>query len=247
MKKLHIIVFTFTLCSIAFGQTDKLFEMNEIFVKDSSQFKTESDFRKRDSAFFEDDNYIVRKTCSGEWGGTIWFKNKLTGIEYSCEATCPVVVNKVNGTYVVTSTLAHMVGFSTVIEIVNPDSMAIFQLPEPRQIKRKMKIYYISDRESSSKKGTKILVDSVGAMVIASFPHNDQLFHIVTDFQKTYISKIENNTFVTVDTLSNSSLWTYDPELIRTDDGHSIVFFSNQEAKGYLDIYGNKMNLIRYQ
>lgn len=111
MKK-YLTVLTFTICSITFGQTDKLFNVNEIFVKDSSQYKTERDFIKQDSAFFEDENYLVRKSCSGEWGGTIWFKNKVTGIEYSCEATCPVAVNKVNGKYIVTTTLAHMIGFS---------------------------------------------------------------------------------------------------------------------------------------
>lgn len=247
MKKLFFIVLTFAICSISFGQTGKLFDVNEVFIKDSSQFKTESDFRKQDSAFFEDENYLVRKTCSGEWGGTIWFKNKITGIEYSCEATCPVIVNKVNGKYIVTSTLAHMIGFSQVIEITNPDSMAVFKLPEPRQKKRKVKLYYIGDDESNSKKGTNLLVDSVGVLTIATFPFNDQLFHIVTDFQKTFITKIEHNKFVTLDTISNTSIWTYDPEVIRTVDGHYIVFFSNEEAKGYLDICGNKINLIRYK
>jgi hypothetical protein len=131
MKKSIIIILTFTICSVSFGQTRKLFEVNEVLIKDSTQFKTERDFIKRDTAFFEDETYLVRKTCSGEWGGTIWFKNKISGIEYSCEATCPVIVNKLNGKYYVTSTLAHMFGFSEVIEISRPDSMAVFKLPEP--------------------------------------------------------------------------------------------------------------------
>lgn len=232
---------------MSFGQTDNPFVINEVFIQDSSLFKAERDFTKRDSVFYEDENYIVRKTCSGEWGGTIWFKNKLTGIEYSCEATCPVIVNKVNGKYIVTTTLAHMIGFSKIIEINNPDSMAVFKLPEPRQKKGKRTLYYVGDNESNSTKGTNTLVDSVRVMTIATFPFNEQLFHIVTDFHKTYISKIENNRFVTIDTISNTSIWTYNPEVIKTVDGHYIVFFTNQETNGYLDIYDNKIDLIRYK
>lgn len=247
MKKLLFTVLILTINLISFGQTRKLFEVNEIFIKDSTKFKTEHDFRIQDSIFFEDDNYLVRKSCSGEWGGTIWFKNKNTSIEYSCEATCPVIVHKVDGKYIVTSTLAHMAGFSKVIEIENPDSMEVFKLPKPRQKKRKRKLYYIGDNESNSKTGTKTLVDSVGVFTIATFPLEGELFHVVTDFQKTFITKIEHNKFVTIDTISNTSIWTYDPEVIRTGNGHYIVFFSNQEAEGYIDIYENKINLIRYK
>jgi hypothetical protein len=246
MKKILFIVLAFISCSNTFGQSENLFEINEVFIKDSSQFKTARDFSKQDSAFFEDENYIVRKTCSGEWGGTIWFKHKITGIEYSCEATCPVIVNKVDGKYIVTSTLAHMIGFSEIIEITNPDSMAVFKFPKPRLKKGKMKLYYVGDDESNSKKGTTQLVDSLGVLTIASFTYDNQLFHVVTDFKKTFITKIEQNKFVTLYTISNSSIWTYNPEVIRTTDGHFIVFFNNEAAKGYLDIDANKITLIRY-
>lgn len=61
---------------------------------------------------------LVSKSCRGEFGGTIKFKSKKTGIEYCCASTCPVVVNKVSGKYIVTNTLAHMRGFSELIEII---------------------------------------------------------------------------------------------------------------------------------
>lgn len=121
--------------------------------------------------------------------------------------------------------------------------MAVFKLPVRRQKKGMRQVYLIGETESNSKKGTNVLVDSIKLMTIATFPFNDQLYHVVTDFKKTYISKIENNNFVTVDTISNSSIWTYEPVVIRTIDGHYIVFFKTQ---GYLEIYDNKINLIRY-
>jgi hypothetical protein len=231
----------------ACGQNSQLFEIKETIINDSARIKKISDFEKIDSFFFQDDLYTVRKTCSGEWGGSVWFKNKKSGVEYSCNATCPVVINKFNGKYIVTCTLAHLSGSSEIIEIANPDSMDIFKLPEPRANKRKMIYRYVGDNESRSTKGIKQLTDSIGVLTIASFPYNGQLYHIVTDFRKTFLAQIENKKFVTIDTISNESLWTYDPEVIRTKDNHNIIFFTNEKVSGYIDLLDNKLNVIRYK
>ena len=70
---------------------------------------------RTNDTLFEDDRFIVTKTCSGEWGGTIKFKSKENGTVYACAATCPVIVNKLNGKYIVTNSLSHLDGFCTVI------------------------------------------------------------------------------------------------------------------------------------
>jgi len=247
MKEIIFIFLTLIIYLNSYGQTEGLFEIKEFIVKDSLQRRTVSDFKRQNSNFYEDENYIVSKTCSGEWGGTIKFKNKRTGVETSCSATCPVVVNKLNGKYFVTNTLAHLMGFSELIEIPNPDSLSIFKLPKPRNRKGKTAIRYVGDDESKSTIATRQLVDSIGVLTLASFIYKEQLFHIVTDFQKTFVAKIENKKFVTIDAISKESIWTYDPEVIKTIDDHYVVFFSNETTKGYLDIYDNKINLIRYK
>lgn len=206
---------------------------------------SKSDFKLNPNNIFEDSLYIVSKTCSGEWGGTIKFKNKKTGIEYSASSTCPVVVNKLNGKYYITNTLAHLSGFSEILEISNPDLMTVFELPKPRSKKGKTIVRYVGDDESKSTNGTKQLVDSIGLLTLASFPYNGQLYHIVTDFKKTFLTKIENNRFVTIDTVSNKSIWTYDPEVFLKDNGHMIVLFKNQEVEGVLDIYENQITVRR--
>lgn len=251
MKNKICILFSLTLCLRLFGQSlnypiKTTFEINEIIIKDSTQLKMIRDFKKLDSVFYEDDNYFVSKTCSGEWGGTIWFRNKNTGIEYFCEATCPVGVNKINGKYIVTNTLDHMGGSSEVIEIDNPDSLNVFVFPEPRGEKNGFKWGYMGDNESKSKKGVKQLVDSMGILIIASFPYNGQVFHIVTDNKSTVVAGIENNRLVTIDTISNMPIRMMREEVIRTIDNHYIIFFKTREVKGNLDIFDNKINLIQY-
>jgi hypothetical protein len=199
------------------------------------------------SNFYEDDKYVVRTTCSGEWGGTVWFKNKKTGIERSCIASCPVVINKLDGKYFVTATLNHLVGFSQIIEIDNPESLTVFKLPKPRAVIGKRIIRAVGDDESNSTRGSKILLDTMKISILVSFPFNGELYHIITDYKKTYIAKIENKKFLTIDTISNKSIWTNDPEVIKTVDGHSIVLFHNERTAGYLDIFNDKIILIRYR
>lgn len=235
-----IILLTFFLTTSCFGQ-DK-FIIKDIIGQDGFN---ENNGKVNPSNIFEDSLYILSKTCSGEWGGTIKFKNKKTGIEYSAASTCPVVVNKLNEKYYITNTLAHMSGFSEILEISNPDLMTVFELPKPRSKKGKTNVRYVGDDESKSTNGTKQLVDSNGVLTLASFPYNGQLYHIVTDFKKTFLTKIENNSFVTIDTISDKSIWTYNPEVFVKDDGHIIVLFKNQEVEGVLEIFGNQITVRR--
>jgi len=235
-----IVLFTFFLTTSCFGQ--EKFIIKDIIEQDGF---SENNVKVNPNNIFEDSLYIVSKTCSGEWGGTIKFKNKMTGIEYSAASTCPVVVNKLNGKYYITNTLAHMIGLSEILEISNPDLMTVFVLPKPTGKKGKRIVIYAGADESKSKNGTKQLVDSIGILTLASFPYNGQLYHVVTDFKKTFLTKIENNRLVTIDTISDKSIWTYNPEVFVKDDGHMIVLFKNQEVEGVLEIYGNQITVRR--
>lgn len=121
----------------------------------------------------------------------------------------------------------------------------MFELPRPRAKHGEYITRYVGDDKSKSTKGSKSLVDSVGILTLASFPYKGHLYHIVTDFRKTFLTKVENNRFVTIDLISNESIWTYAPEVLRTADNHFIVFFKNDKVNGYLDVVNNKINLIR--
>ena len=141
--------------------------------------------------------------------------------------------------------MAHLSGFSEILEISYPDLMTVFKLPKPRSKKGKNIVRYVGDDESKSTEGTKKLVDSIGVLTLASFPYNGLLYHIVTDFKKTFLTKIENNKFVTVDTIFDKSIWTYNPEVFIKGDGHLIVFFKNQEVEGVLEIHKNQITVRR--
>lgn len=244
MRFICIIIFNFILCSAVYAQ-EGLFNIREV-IDTVIPKKTPKDFVKSSAVFFEDEHYLISKTCSGEWGGTVKFKNKKTGIEYACAANCPLMVNKIAGKYILTNTLAHLIGFSEILEIENPDSMTVFKLSKPRKVKGKF-VRYVGDDESKSVKGTRKLFDGTGILMIASFPYQEQLYHIVTDTEKTFLSKIEEGKLVTIATISDKSIRDYKQEVIRTVDNRYLIFFNNARINGYIEISGNEILLMRYK
>lgn len=138
-----------------------------------------------------------------------------------------------------------MDGFSEIIEINNPDSLEVYELPKYKKEPSGKTIISLSDYESKSRKGTKRLADSIGLLALSTFPYNGQLYHIVTDFKKTFLTKNVNGKFESIDTISNESLWTYNPEVFITSNKHYIMFFSNEMAEGYLDIADNRIKIVR--
>ena len=216
---------TFVFLTIScFGQED--FIINELVKPKKFKYLNKSDIKGNRSVIYEDSLYVVSKTCNGEFGGKVIFKSKKTCIDFITEATCPVVVNKLNDKYYVTNTLAHLIGSSNIIEISNPEEIGI-------------------GVDSIYLKGIKYIVDSVGVLTLSSFPYNGELYHIVTDFKKTYLTKVENNAFVTIDTVSNECLWTYNPRVLVTESGHFVTFFNNYDTEGYFDIFENQITVVR--
>lgn len=240
MRYLLYILLTITSVTTSHGQTISQFQVTDTILTEREKSRIEK-LKKDRRIFFEDDTYKVTKTCSGEWGGTVRFTDKKTNIEYSCKSTCPVSVIKRDGEYIVTSSLAHLSGSTEIIKISDPKSMDVFQLPPPRKKKGKKVFRYIGDNESKSKKGTETLLDSVGVLTLGSFLFEKELFHVVTDFKRTYIAKIENKRFVMIEFICNGRTWTYDNGVIATEDGHLIIAIQG----GYIDIFDNQVRVLR--
>ena len=226
------------------AQTNDKFIIKEYWL-DSISEKGKSYFNVDNNIIYEDSLYTVSRSCSGEWGGTIKFKNRKTGIEYSAASTCPVIVNKLNGRYYVTNSLAHLRCFSEVLEITNPEKMSVFKLPKPRKKKGKFILRYIGDTESQSTKGTKRLVDTVGLMTLVSFPYRGQLYHVMTTYERTLLTTIVNNRLVTVDTVCDQPLWNSYPTILYTKDKHLDIYFEDRQTKGYLEIFDNQIKIVR--
>lgn len=241
MRTTVYLIWTLLVPTITVGQTADLFQVSNGIITDSLKIKIET-WKKNKPTFYEDNDYLVTKTCSGEWGGTVKFKNKKTGIEYACSATCPVSINKIADKYYVTNSLGHLSGSCEVLEISQPDSMEIYKVSPPRKKKGKTLIKYAGDDESKSTKGTKKLVRNYGMLIMGSFLFNGDFFHVVSDDKETYIATIENGQLKSVKFITNADVFTYDTEIIKTEDGHLLIPISG----GYIDIFKNNVKILKH-
>ncbi len=198
--------------------------------------------------FFEDDDYIAYPICKGEWGGSIFFVDKKTKNKYGCQATCPLIVNKIRNKYFVTASLAHMGGFSTILEIKDPTKLTPYQEP----INEK-KYRNIVEEILTGTDGAKVLVDTIGVMTLASFKYKDELYHIITENEfkskrdGTNICTIKDGRYKIISRLSDKSLWSYEMKNIKSKDGDQFYLFNNSEVNGFIYFKENKISIYYFR
>lgn len=191
---------------------------------------------------FEDENYEVWKSCSGEWGGSVYLKNKKTGKLFATKSTCAVSVNKINNKYYVSNSLEHLFGSCNITEISNPEHLKpILKLPSFHP--------EISTREyeTDNSSGTKHLVDSSGVLIRTSFEYQNKLYSILTDNQgkKNTISEIQNNKFKTVIELPDYIFYSK-PIIIKGKNNSQKLYFQGTKT-GTLEIIKNQIKIIYYK
>lgn len=190
---------------------------------------------------YNDPKYEVWKTCSGEWGGSVYFKNKKSGKIYYAEATCPVSVNKINNKYYISNSLSHLFGSSDILEINDPEKMeqtTKTPLYHPDIITR--------EYESHSSKGTKKLIDTVGAVIMSSFVYKQKLYSILLNYSSTQatISELRDNKFYTIKEI-DTDLFSDHPLIIKESETHQKIYLQ-QPRSGILEIKENKIKFISY-
>lgn len=134
-----------------------------------------------DNLIYEDSIYYVTSTCSGEFGGTIFFKDKKSNNTYVASSVCSVVVNRINNSYYVTNYLQHLSGFTEV-----------YVIEDPHKLQTKEDFILAKKRESRSREGTVSLLDSMEFEIISSFKNDDKLYHLYRSRDTISIGEIKN-------------------------------------------------------
>lgn len=196
-----------------------------------------------DSAFYEDDDYLVLRHCDGEWGGSVVFKHKASGLRYYCAATCPVMINKFNGYYYITASLDHMTSSTQIIEIKDPKKLNL-----KIRLEKRLPPGTIMPRGSdydTSRTGSTKVASARGFYTLASFVSNGVLYHLISDTGKSYIAAITDGKFEIVKKLTDYYL--NDNEYIprTTADGHCQLYFESDSGMGYIDIAGKDIRFYR--
>jgi hypothetical protein len=177
---------------------------------------------------YDDKEYTVYSNCNGEFGGTIFFLDKETKLKYEGSSTCPIIINRIGTEYYITNYLAHDGEIANVIKISNPKNL------------EKSDWNFNSDLGSIKTKGIKKLLDNTSLYISTSFVYNQKLLHIYSDWNKTYIGRIENEKMKMIYEFD----FNFYSQLNQvTDNGKQILNFMtpNNKEKGILIIEENNL------
>lgn len=241
MKILYVFLFLILLNSCKKNQSIFKIETQTVNKNIVDQLK-QLTFPNSPGLLYSDEKYEVWKSCSGEWGGTVYFKNKQTGkIRYAI-ATCPVSINKINGKYYVSNSLSHMMGNSNILEISDPENMKLtnkIPIDHPDIITR--------EYEAQSHQGTKKIIDSNQAIIKTSFVYNGKLYSILSNIQGTAatVSELKNNRFQTVATFPEKLFYS-DPIIIKGAGNYQKLYFQRPTPLT-LEINRNNLKLTFYK
>ncbi len=198
---------------------------------------------------YEDDEFLVRTCCAGEFGGAIYFKDKKTRKTYSCQATCLAGIQKINGSFYLTSSLPHISGMSKVFKIKNPRNL--YEIKKKCQLEncRWYDIYPEDFRQEIKHpvgydKGYEILLDTSNINIIGSFVKKSQLYHIYSDSKNTYLGYIKEKKIVAIDTLANKRVHFGN---VRDIKHNSNIFpIKSQDFNGLIIIKGMQIKMIEF-
>lgn len=118
--------------------------------------------------FYGDGLYYIYSDCNGEWGGSVNFKSKKTNEVYKADIACPIVVNKIADEYYFTT------------KDDEQGSFALYKVANPMQL-------------NVATQSVELLHEASGMFFSTSFVLDNQLIHLYSDENATYLGVFENN------------------------------------------------------
>jgi len=220
---------------------DSLFFLREDGLKSSNFKMSLNDFQFEEleienRSLLVDEKYEIYASCNGEWGGTIFFKDKNSDAVYEGSSTCVDIINKINDEYYITNYMPHMHGFASVLRI-----------SDPKKMKKSSNINALMNRtieeqiSHSSWDGMEVLMDTLGFRIQESFVLKEKLLHLYFDESGTFIGEVKNDSVVPKYKFD----FTFYPEhhQVTADGKHVLSFLTKEELEnGILVIDNNKMD-----
>jgi len=196
---------------------------------------------------FQDSDYFISGTCSGEWGGTIYFTDKKTLKTYEGGCQCVLDVIKQKGYYNITTSLDHMAGFMSIFNVKEPRKLKRYHPPQPIEKGHPIKLRPVGSNESNSTKGMIKIVDTIGSTCDGSFRIKKSIFYIVErssykNPKGVWLDSIKNNKLVQMDNLTN---WGITGEGYQNFSYNDIIItpFDNKNFSGFICIIKDKVDL----
>lgn len=161
---------------------------------------------------YSDERYLVYQSCFGEFGGDLLFQDRgAKDSVYYLQSTCPLMIDKRDGGYYITVTLAHLEGSGKVQFIKSPEELVRVHLDSLWSDWQSRMYPDLSSFEIWKILGSqgKVLIDTTGVTFDLFFPYQEQDYLIFSDHSNTYIGRLLPDSLITVDTLLNRPTMGY--------------------------------------
>ena len=196
---------------------------------------------KEQPILFADEDFIVYRRCSGEFGGTIYFYDRKNEETYFTEATCANTVKKENGKYQILSHLGHMGGTSDIKIIDDPRDLS---KASKKQLKIESGNLGYQDKSNSSRKS----LDFYGIQLFSNFRINEREVFLVHLNESTFLAKIDETEVQIINPLFNNNIYTHDP-ITRQYGNHTLIsmdFYGTARDRevSLMIIHNNEINLL---
>jgi hypothetical protein len=155
---------------------------------------------------FEDSEFIVFGDCNGEFGGTIYFFEKVSEDIFFTESTCANSVFKKDTKYLVLAQLGHGTGFTEIKSIDNPRNLTKAKKSEIRKTKEGGALGYADKSEAYQK-----LLDLFGIQIFSTFNYQGRQLYIVRLNDMTFLSEIKETEIQIVNPLFEKAFYTHQP------------------------------------
>lgn len=153
---------------------------------------------------FSDEQYIVYRKCSGEFGGTIYFYNRESEETYFTESTCANTVFKKNGQYHILAHLGHMMGTSEIKIIDEPKNLS---KAKKSQLKiRRGNLGYQDESNAFTKP-----LDLFGIQLFSTFSIENRQVFLAHLNESTFLAEIDGTEIQIVNPLFDYDKYTHDP------------------------------------
>lgn len=197
---------------------------------------------------YKDDEFQVRSCCKGEFGGALYFDDLKSGKTYSCPSTCLASIQKFDGSFYVTSSLAGY--FASVIKIDNP--RGLFEIHHEGQL-NDCSWYDIYPEDPTDEikhpkgydKGYQTIIDTFEIAILGSFELKNHLYWIYSDTENAYVGYAEDKKLKTIDTIYNKQMYRH--EIRDLMHNSNIIPIRSREMKGLIILEGNKIRIVEFK
>ena len=221
--------------------------MSDVHFYFNTQNFTWEEISEVDDLIFEDDRFYVFSLDFGQWGGTTWFRDKKTGLEYIVDAIAPLI-NKIDTVYYLTNSFS-------VLRIENPlllNKAAVENTYENIVARGRMINFWLDGSAGFEVVYEKAVADyfefSPQSHIVSSFVWQNELFHIYQTDTATYIAKIENSSMKPIQKIAEDLRFflRFESYRRRNLDGKNelLMFRTNDEQVfGLMNIVGSNIHL----